>query len=486
MTYVRTHRLDANQVRLHSDLDTILFANVDVPIDRASLREASALAEIVTTIQQLNQRRFFGDYEAAVERAVLTPDFHKGAGIPVGTVLATDGFVLPRCVGSDVGCGMRLIVTDLVQAEFDRCANLDTIFRHAFFEGGRDVPLDEASRAGMLREGIIGMHPPHHGLWRYVDRAQMIADLDRTHRLGSWPTTDLWMFADYVRGSGGISRDAAIGTIGGGNHFCELQVVDECLDRATCNAWGIRSGAVTIMVHTGSTSLGGMIGDHFVQQAKRVYPTALKAPAHGYQPLPTIGPLAAEGGAYLGAMGLGANFATANRLVLGEMALRCLSQAAGRLVSGRLVYDAPHNLIWTDDQRHLHRKGATPAGCDHHDPAFPNGHPVIIPGSMGDASYVLRGCGNVASLCSAPHGAGRAVARGVGRHSSPEQLDKLRIVTKIDLAKARRDVAEQYRKDLLEESPAQYKPIRPVIDTVVNANIASTVACLRPLLTVKG
>jgi len=91
--------------------------------------------------------------------------------------------------------------------------------------------------------------------------------------------------------------------------------------------------------------------------------------------------------------------------MLGTLALRCLSDAAGRTVSGKLVYDAPHNLVWSEGQDHLHRKGACPAEGDAEDPLFPDGHPVIVPGSMGDSNYVLKGQGNVASLCSAPHGA---------------------------------------------------------------------------------
>lgn len=383
-------------------------------------------------------------------------------------------------------CGMRLIATDILREDFGRCANLDNILRHAFFEGGRNIPLDEESRAGMLREGVIGLKPLNDGIWRHIDMTQVTNELDHTYRLGSWPTKDLWMFDDYVRGSGGISRDSAIGSIGGGNHFCEIQYVEECLDKQACLEWGLRPGMVTIMAHTGSVGLGGMVGDHFVQQSRKLHPTALKMPVHAYHPLPTVGPLAAQGDAYLSAMGLAANFATVNRLMIGAVTLRCLSDALGKIVHGRLVYDAPHNLVWTDGQRHIHRKGSTPAECDCHDHVFPDGHPVIVPGSMGDASYVLKGRGSLASLCSAPHWAGRLTARGAGRRASTNEMEAIRVVTKIDLAKVRRDIADQYKKDLMEEAPSQYKPVLPVIDTVADAGIASPVARLRPLLTIKG
>jgi len=485
---IGTTRLDANRVRLQTDsgLDIILFANEQVPVDRASLQEVQTISEIKTLIESLNQISFFGDYPAKLDRAVLTPDFHKGAGIPIGTVLDADGFVLPKTAGTDIGCGMRLLATTILRDDFKRCINLDNILRHAFFEGGRNIPLDEEGRAGMLREGVIGLKPLNDGIWRHIDMTQVTNELDHTYRFGNWPTKDLWMFDDYVKGSGGISRDSAIGSIGGGNHFCEIQYVEECLDKQTCLDWGLRPGMVTIMVHTGSVGLGGMVGDHFVQQSRKIHPTALKMPVHAYHPLPTIGPLASHGDAYLSAMGLAANFATVNRLMIGAVTLRCLSDALGKTVQGRLVYDAPHNLVWTDGQRHIHRKGSTPAECDCHDHVFPNGHPVIVPGSMGDASYVLKGCGSLASLCSAPHGAGRLTARGAGRKAATDEMEAIRVVTKIDLAKVRRDIADEYRKDLMEEAPSQYKPVLPVIDTVTDAGIASPVARLRPLLTIKG
>ena len=489
---VEVRRINDTQVKLDNSagLDVTLFANDKVPVDRASLNEVGNLAGISETIAALDDLRFFGDAgEATLRRCVLTPDFHKGAGIPVGTVLDARGFVLPRCAGTDIGCGMRLVATDITREEFEALGSgIDGLLRHAMFEGGRDIPLDEAGRAALLREGAPALRQPvgGGGIWRRLDPAVMESDLARTHLQGHWPTRDLWMFGDYVRGSGGVSRDAALASIGGGNHFVELQWVDEVIDRHECWNWGLRRGYLTIMVHCGSVSLGGAVGGHFTDFAKKMHPHGAPKPEHGFHPLPTMGPLAAHGEAYLSAMGLAANFAVANRLMLAALVLRCLSDAAGREVSGRLVYDAPHNLVWSKGQDHLHRKGACPAGCDNSDPEFPDGHPVILPGSMGDCSYVLKGRGSMASLCSAPHGAGRLAARGEGRRGDLAELKQIRVVTKVDLAKVRRDIAEEYGRDLLEEAPSQYKPVTPVVDTVRDANIASPVAMLRPILTVKG
>jgi tRNA-splicing ligase RtcB len=484
-------RVDAVRVRIGtpSGLDIQLFAKQSVPVDRASLAEVGTLSGIADTLLELNRVRFFGDFHGDIGRCVLTPDFHKGAGIPVGTVIDAHGFVIPRCAGTDIGCGMRLVVTDMTREEFERAgARLDRNLRHAFFEGGRDIPMDPASRAAVLRDGAPGLKAPASGggLWRQLDPQLLELDLARTHRRGSWPTRDLWEFGDYVEGSGGTSHDAVIASIGGGNHFVELQSVDACIDRHACWNWGLKLGMVAVMVHSGSVGLGGMVGQRFMDIARNLHPRGMAMPRHGFHPIPTVGPLAGKGDAYLSAMGLAANFAVVNRLMLTALTLRCLSDVAGRVVAARLVYDAPHNLVWSDGQNHLHRKGACPAANDPADPLFPDGHPVIVPGSMGDSSYVLKGHGCVASLCSAPHGAGRLAARGEGRRRDTGELGRIRVVTKIDPTRVRREVAAEHFQTLMEEAPSQYKSVTPVVETVADAGIASPVARLRPLLTVKG
>src|SRR5262245_38226927 len=146
-------RIDANRVRVRarSDLDIVLFANADVFLDPASVEEILDFAGIVDTLEALNARGFFADNPARLERIVLTPDFHRGAGIPVGTVLDAHGFVLPKAVGTDIGCGMRLLATDVTADEFERLGpDLDARLRHIFFEGGRNIPLSARQRTGIF------------------------------------------------------------------------------------------------------------------------------------------------------------------------------------------------------------------------------------------------------------------------------------------------------------------------------------------------
>ncbi len=484
-------RRDANRLRVHTphNLDVTLFANERVFLDPASINEILAFAALSDTLTALGATGFFDGVPAHIGRIVLTPDFHRGAGIPVGTVLDAHGFVLPKAVGSDIGCGMRLLVTDVTLGEFARLgADLDQRLRHIFFEGGRNIPMSAAQRTAMFREGLPGLLDCDHaggGIWRFWDRQAQEADLMRTHGLGCLATDGVFGLDGFIAGSGeAFSRDGQIGSIGGGNHFAEIQRVEEIFDGPTAHAWGLKRGAIAIMAHSGSVGIGHLAGAHFSDEAKAAFPRGLRRPEHGFCPLPAHG---SAGRRYLSAMGNAANFAFANRLFLGLMAVRALSEALGREVGARLVYDAPHNLIWDQGGgRTIHRKGACPADGPSPDAMFSSGHPVIIPGSMGASSYVLRGHGSEASLCSACHGAGRQAPRQQARRGSSAELEPLRIVTKVEQQKLRRDVRENWERSLLEEAPSCYKDVAPVIETVTGAGIASKVARLWPLLTVKG
>lgn len=247
------------------------------------------------------------------------------------------------------------------------------------------------------------------------------------------------------------------------------------------------------MIHSGSVGLGHAIGGHFVDRAKELFPKGVKHPKNDFYVLPMSGALGNEGSFYIDSMYNGANFAFANRLFLGLMAVRAIQETIGIDVDAQLVYDAPHNLIFPKDNGYLHRKGATPAeGPD--DVAEWIGKPVIIPGSMGSASYLLAGTGNDDALQSACHGAGRMMPRGKASHVSDavfdQQTEKLRIVTSVDpkspQMQMRKDIMEKYKMRVKEEAPYAYKPITPVIESVKEANIARVVAKLMPLCTVKG
>jgi tRNA-splicing ligase RtcB (3'-phosphate/5'-hydroxy nucleic acid ligase) len=506
-------RLNDTTVRINNPQGVLvtLFANQEIPIETEAIEQALSFVSIAQTLQQLWDAQqanhitpFWGDTKGELQRVVLTPDFHRGSGIPVGTVAEASHFIIPQAVGSDVCCGMRLLMTDISADEIaPHLDHLSGPLRDVFFGGKREIPMSPSQREALLRDGLLGLHQEHKtnhnaGTWRYYDEATQSADLSRVHFHGRLAARGTFAFADYIRASGASDgRDTQIGSIGGGNHFVELQRVEQILDGGVARQWGVQRDAIAIMAHSGSVGLGHAVGGFFGDEAKRIFPKTMRQPEHGFYAIPTSGPHAALASKYLDAMHNAANFAFANRLFLGLMAIRVLSEVLGRRVNSTLVYDAPHNLIWSDGEKFIHRKGACPAPGPTNIGSTPFeyvGHPVIIPGSMGAASYLLQGQGNEESLCSACHGAGRVLSRGKSRNVDAklyrETFDRLRVVTPIDPTshevRTRRDVLAEYHARLQEEAPYAYKDITPVVNTVEDANIAKRVARMWPLLTVKG
>jgi len=486
------------------DLDIRLFANADVPVSVDAFHQLFDFADLaratrdVHAASQGSGARFFGDPSAGITRIVLTPDFHKGSGIPVGTVVDARHMVVPKAIGNDVCCGMRLLATDLPASAIEPLMPaLTKRLRALFFEGKRDIPLSPRQREAILRGGLPALYEARAdnarvGVWEHYDPESERDALPRAHRGGHLPARGLFGFEAFVRSSGRVDgRDPQIGCVGGGNHFVELQRVDRVFDGHAARAYGLTRGHLAIMVHSGSVGVGHAVGDHFVDRARELFPTAVRAPKGGFFPLPTSGPHAGEGRSYLDAMANAANFAFANRLFLGLVALRAIREVTGRSVSARLVYDAPHNLIFPGEERFLHRKGATPAGGPSGGGWL--GEPVLVPGSMGAASYVLTGKGNEAALESACHGAGRVLSRGKAAHAGDDaytEIEALHVVGPIDprapALRGRRDILEKHRARLLEESPRAYKGIKPVVASVEDAEIATRTARLWPLCTVKG
>jgi tRNA-splicing ligase RtcB len=510
------HRQDENSLKIENPhgVPVTLFANQDVPVEMEAVEQALRFVSVQGTVDDIWAGEqagaiapFWGDAAGKLERVVLTPDFHRGSGIPVGTVAEASGFIVPQAVGNDVCCGMRLIMTDVTRDELARHLDaLDAPLRAVFFQGQREIPMSPRQREALLREGLWGLHETRadnegSGIWRYYDERAQERDLAHVHFQGLLPAAGIFAFGDYVQSSGASdARDSQIGSVGGGNHFVELQVVDEILEGGTAHSWGVSPDRVAIMAHSGSVGLGHAVGGHFLDRARAIFPREMKRPDHGFYVIPTGGPHEALATKYLDAMHNAANFAFGNRLFLGLMAVRVLSEVLGRDVEARLVYDAPHNLIWEAERGRptfVHRKGACPAPGPDVTSGGPfrfTGHPVIIPGSMGAASYLLAGSGSEASLCSACHGAGRSLSRGRSRRVDEDRysdtFSRLRVVTPIDPKAAdvrlRRDVLAQYHDRLKEEAPYAYKDITPVVQTVEDAGLARRVARLWPLLTVKG
>jgi len=484
----------------HPSIDIRLFATEAVTFEADAFEQLFEFTDVARAIDDLRQASpdYLGS-DARIERIILTPDFHRGLGIPVGTVIQARNLVMPQATGNDVCCGMRLLTTDMpVELLEPHWAEIRKRLRAIFFEGQRDIPMSPRQREAVLRDGLPGLVETSEdnatrGIWNRFDARTQRDDLERCHGQGRLPTSRLFGFESFVRSSGNIDgRDPQIGCVGGGNHFVEIQKVDAILDGQAARSWGISRGTVALMVHSGSVGIGHAVGGYFMDRARELFPKTVRAPKAGFHPLPVQGPLAHEGAFYFEGMGNAANFAFANRLFLGLMALRAIEEATGHRIESRLVYDAPHNLVFRDGETCLHRKGATPAeGARAPDYL---GQPVIIPGSMGSASYLMAGSGQQDALESACHGAGRSLSRGAASHVAEEvyreHTEKLRIVTPIDpdslMLRRRPDILSKYAKRVMEEAPYAYKPIDPVIDSVSEAGIARRVARLLPLCTVKG
>jgi tRNA-splicing ligase RtcB len=522
-------RLDDNRIRVNHSVPNVIFANHDVPIDDSAVKELASLLELQETADKMYAAspELFSE-PPKIERVSLSPDFHKGAGIPIGTTMVTRGMAIPQAIGNDINCGVRLHNTYLQKEQIlDNLDALEKALRHVFFGGGRNIPLSQKQRRSILTSGInmLNPEPPHEGIWDNFSTAQNRLDLMRV-RGGEFGSTissvdevleaekegrtpGVWGLEDYLKP--GIMRDSQIGSIGGGNHFVEIQYVSKIFNGTTAyyysqigkekqqdyGSWRkLEVGTVVVMIHSGSVNIGHLAGEFYRTLTRELYPKSLKHPKNKIFPLPSRHPAFRK---FWTAMHNAANFAFANRLFLWEMMRQTLLETCNGNWTSQLIYDSPHNLMWEkDDESIVHRKGAAPANpmgyWGFEEARNFVGEPVLVPGSMGSPSYLMEGLGSREALYSAAHGAGRALSRGEALKHDDAALDEFlkhfRVVTPIDPnrrdIKRRKDIVTKWRDALKKEAPYAYKNIYPVVDTLENAGIARRVAELQPLLTLKG
>lgn len=491
-------RIDENRMRIDGSIPTTIFATEQVMVEDAAVDELAELLSLQDTAKKMYEQEP-ENFSAppTIERVSLSPDFHKGAGIPIGTTMVTKGFCVPQAVGNDINCGVRLHTTTIQRDTLSKALNrLETPLRHVYFEGGRDIPFTAMERAALLTNGLTGLldaHKSHgvaEGIWTKFSLDQAELDVARTKHRGTLKTYDVFGLDDYIDRPG-ITRDSQIGSIGGGNHFVEIQYVHKILNGEAAFAYGLKKDAVVIMVHSGSVNVGHLCGEAYKDLVRSIYPKKLGYPANGIFPLPDKHPAFAK---FFTALHNAANFAFANRMFLAAMMHQVLTEVIGKH-RFELLYDSPHNLTWQQsDGTNLHRKGACPAG-GYGEGAYPyHGEPVLVPGSMGSASFVLEGQGNEEALGTASHGAGRKLSRGDALHydeAAFEQfLREYRVVTPIDPKRHdirnRPEIIAKWKESLKKEAPFAYKDVYPIIDTLRNAGVAKPVAELRPLLTLKG
>jgi tRNA-splicing ligase RtcB len=419
------------------------------------------------------------------------PDIHWGYGFPIGGVAATDveggGVVSPGGVGFDIGCGVRLLRSDLA-FERDVGPRLRELVgrlaqRIPAGPGGRGLlPLDRTGIQQVLTGGV--RYPLSRGVG-WEEDAALCEDA------GTVPDARPEEVSDRARERGAPQ----LGSLGGGNHFLEVQVVDEIRDQRAAQAMGLFPGQVCVMIHTGSRGLGHQACTDHLRMLDRLMPRlGIKLPDRQLACLP-VAHEAAQ--AYLGAMRASANFALANRHVLTDGLRAAFAEVFGRSARElglHLVYDVSHNQAKleeheVDGRRRtlcVHRKGATRAFGPGH-PDVPEryrevGQPVLVPGSMGTASFVLVGheASVRRSFASTCHGAGRAMSRTEAKRGI-RGIQLLRELERDGIV-----VAAKNPNALGEEAPNAYKDAGVVVEACEGAGLSRVVARMRPAGTVKG
>lgn len=426
-----------------------------------------------------------------VRAAYAMPDIHWGYGFPIGGVAATnvdgDGVISPGGVGFDIGCGVRLLRSDLHFEEDVKPHLADLVAALGRFiprgTGGRGrMPLDERDLTRVLIEGA--KHAVAMG-------AGSDDDLERAEDSGTLADPDPSALSERALQRGRIQ----LGSLGGGNHFLEIQVVDEIRDGGAAEVLGLSRAQVCVMIHSGSRGLGHQACTDYLKAIDRLMPSlGFTVPDRQLACVP-LGHREARD--YLGAMDAAGNFARANRQVLADGARAAFARVLGKPqqdLGMALVYDVSHNLAKLEEHQVggkplklcVHRKGATRALGPGH-PEIPEpyrsiGQPVLVPGSMGSPSFVLVGTREAAakSFSSTCHGAGRAMSRTRARKVMPgedlkKQLEGEGIV-----------LAGSHWKLLSEEAPYAYKDAAQVVAACEGAGLSRVVARLRPVGVVKG
>ena len=297
-------------------------------------------------------------------RACATPDFHPGdGGVAIGSVVETADQIIPVAVGSDINCGMRLHVADLGIDEFfkqrDRFVEL---MKGDYFFGTRDVTMTAKTCRALFQHGIPGfldaMLDKPTGSITKSNLDQLATEIDRVYLSGSMSGDVKWAPEELVP-EDGLVRDGGLATIGSGNHFVEVQMVEKVEDKATAFAWGVREGQLAFMIHSGSRNVGKYIGGMWRDFAQSAWPKNLPFPESRLFPL-SVKANPDLVNQYLQAEATAANYAFINRLLLAELLRLRLREVYGD-IEAPLVYDLPHNITLPEGAGWVIRKGATPA-----------------------------------------------------------------------------------------------------------------------------
>ncbi len=421
-----------------------------------------------------------------VKASYAMPDAHWGYGFPIGGVAAFDadagGVISAGGVGFDVSCGVRLVHTGLARADIEavKPALADALFAHVPTGVGStgEITLDDSAMEAMLTGGAA---------WAVAQGWGEAADLERVEEQGCMAGAE----PDHVSHKAKKRQRREMGTLGSGNHYLEVQEVQEIRAPEIADAFGLALGDVVVSIHCGSRGLGHQIGTEYLREmAVAATELGIRLPDREL----ACAPIGSDvGQRYLGAMRAAINCALANRQIITHLTRRVFAEL---LPQARLslVFDVSHNTCKVEEHAvdgkrkrlYVHRKGATRAfGPGHADlPATLRdvGQPVIIGGSMGTGSYVLAGTAEseARAFSSACHGAGRAMSR----RSARKRWRGRAVVD--DLAERGILIRSPSDRGVAEEAPDAYKDVGAVVDAADHAGLARVVARLAPLICIKG
>jgi len=456
----------------------------------ARIYTSESLLEMAFRDKSMEQLVNTAAMPGVVKRVLVMPDAHQGYGPPIGGVVPTrypDGVISPGAVGYDINCGVRLMASQLVAEEVkDAVGDLITALYN-------NVPSGVGKGGGARRVSPSEMDQvlAKGAGWAVRAGYGRPEDLERLEEGGAMEAADPSAVSHRAKQRGGPQ----LGTLGSGNHFIEIEEVDEIFDDRVARAFGLFQGQMVVSIHSGSRGLGHQVCSEYVKDLQSaVQKYNIRLPDRQLVCAPLSSP---EGKRYFGAMAAAANYAWANRQAMAHLARQSFEQVlAGRVRKFDLytVYDVCHNIAKIEE--HLidgtrtkvivHRKGATRAFGPGH-PAVSKvyrdvGQPVLVPGDMGTASYVLVGTeeGMEETFGTTCHGAGRTMSRTAAK----KQIHGGRL--RQELEERGIHVRAGSMAGLAEEAPAAYKDIDAVIEVVHGANLARKVARLRPLAVMKG
>jgi len=451
----------------------------------ARIYASEKMLEEIFRDQSLEQLINLSSLKGIEKYGLAMPDCHEGYASPIGGVAGiriSDGIISPGMTGYDINCGMKLMTSDLTEDK------IKPYLEKLATEICKQVP----SGLGKGRQIKLSMPELDKILEKGAERLLELGYLEKEDIINCEAQGSLkWADSQTVSYLAKKRGEDQVGTLGSGNHFTEVQKVKEIYDEKVAEVFGLFKNQVVIMIHTGSRGLGHQVATDYIKEFMGLMTKyQIEVPDREFACVPFNSP---EGQRYFRAMAAAANYAWANRGMIACYIRKAWQNTIGFKSTLQILYDVAHNIIkkekylinGKETELAVHRKGATRAFPAGH-PEIPEkyqkvGQPVLIPGSMGTASYVLVGTQKAEeSFYSTCHGSGRRMSRHQATRSfSPQELIK-NLEAKGIVAKC-----SSY-KGLVEEAPEAYKNIDEVVEVVHNAGLSKKVAKLVPLAVIKG